>query len=93
MTSTSLHCTILEHQVDQKAKSGSNQLWRHDAEKHNGEHQTYTTRILMRERTLLPLCILEAIYIEKQITTTSMNEKNEWGHGGLVRLSARKGVT
>ena len=84
---------MLGHQAGQKAKSGSNPLWRHDAAKHNGEHQTYTTRIRRRERTLLPLCILEAIYIDKQITTTSMNEKNEWGHGGLVWLSARKGVT
>ena len=93
MTSTSLHCRMLGHQAGQKAKSGSNPLWRHDAEKHNGEHQTYTTRILRRERTLLPLCILEAIYIEKQKTKTSMNEKNEWGHGGLVRLRAEKGLT
>ena len=93
MTSTSLHCRMLGHMAGQKARSGSNPLWRHDAEKHEGEHQTYTTRILRRERTLLPLCILEAIYIEKQSTKTSLNEKNEWGHGGIVRLNPQKGLT
>ena len=93
MTSTSLHCRMLGHKAGQKTKSGSNPLWRHDSEKHHGEHQTYTTRILRRERTLLPLCILEAIYIEKQSTRTSLNEKNELDHGGLVRLNAQKGLT
>ena len=84
---------MLGHKAGQKAKSGSNPLWRHDLDRHQGEHQNYTARILRREQKLLPLCILEAIFIEKQIPKTSMNEKNEWGHGGIVRLSAKKGLT
>ena len=57
---------------------------------YGGNPQTYTTRILRRERTLLPLTVVEALYIEKQYPETSMNDKNEAGRGGLVRFTARR---
>ena len=37
MTSTSVHCRMLGHLEGQKAKSGSNPLYRHDLDVHNGE--------------------------------------------------------
>ena len=53
---------------------------------HNREVQTYQTRILASEKNLLPLCIMEGLYIEKQNYT--MNDKNEFGRGSLVRMTA-----
>ena len=76
--------------MDKKAKSRSNPLYRHDIDKHNGETQVYKCRILNTEKNLLPLCILEGLYIEKQDPTQRLNERNESGRGGLVRMIASR---
>ena len=68
-------------------------LWRHDRDSHGGEHQQYTTRILSKDRSVLPLSTLEALYIEKQIPGTSLNERNEFGRGSIIRLSAERAVS
>ena len=52
--------------------------------------QLYRTRILTSEKNLLPLCISEGIYIEKQNENHRMNERNENGRGGLIRLTANR---
>ena len=65
MTSTSVHWRMQGHLSGQRSKSSSNPLWKHDSETHEGNPQTYTARILRRERTLLPLTVVEALYIEK----------------------------
>ena len=57
---------MASHLKGQRAKSNSNPLYRHDRDHHHGEPQEYLTRILGRERSLLPLSILEGLYIEKQ---------------------------
>ena len=44
------------------------------------------------EMNILPLTVLEALYIEKQREGTSMNEKNEYGRGALIRLTAERNV-
>ena len=62
--------------------------YRHIRDVHNGEVQTYQTRILASEKNLLPLCIMEGLYIEKQNYT--MNDKNEFGRGSLVRMTANR---
>ena len=81
---------MVNHLKGQKSKNQSNPLHRHDLEIHQGEVQNYTTRILSSERNLLPLSVLEGIYIEKQRMGTTMNERNENGRGGLVRLTATR---
>ena len=53
-------------------------------EKHEGEAQRYTTRILTSERNLLPLAIIESLYIEQQYPGTSFNDRMEGGRGALV---------
>ena len=88
MTTTSVHWRMAGHLKGQKAKSSSNPLHRHDQEAHGGEPQEYLTRILGRERSLLPLNILESLYIEKQSPGSSINSRMEAGRGGLVRLVA-----
>ena len=72
MTSTSLHCRMIAHRDGQRRKYQTNALYRHDREEHGGEMQKYSARILTRERTLLPLNIVEGLYIEKQIEGTSV---------------------
>ena len=91
MTSTSAHCRMTSHLAGQKSKSSHNPLFRHDRDSHEGIPQNYTMRILNREKSLLPLSIVESLYIEKQIEGTSINEKNEGGRGGLVRMVAIRG--
>ena len=78
------------HLKGQKAKNSSVPLHRHDRDHHGGEPQEYLTRILGRERSLLPLNILGALYIEKQSPGTSINSRIEAGRGGLVRLVATR---
>ena len=85
-----VHCRMQGHLSGQRAKSKSNPLHRHDVEAHNGIPQLYKCRILARERCQLPLNILEALYIEKQRPLTSLNDKNEAGRGGLVRMRATR---
>ena len=79
------------HLSGQRTKSKSNPLHKHDVEGHQGEPQQYTARILASEQKQLPLNKLEALYIEKQIPDTTLNDKNEAGRGGIIRLRAVRG--
>ena len=90
MTATSVHNRMLGHLAGQKSSNMSNPLARHDKESHNGVPQTYSSRVIRKERTLLPLSVLEALYIEKQSPGTSLNAKEEGGRGKLVRLVASR---
>ena len=90
MTRTSVHWRMLHHLKGQKAKKSDNPLNRHDVDVHNGEVQNYVTRVLTAERNLLPLVVTESLYIEKQFLGTSMNDRQENGRGGLVRLTAAR---
>ena len=81
---------MIHHLKGQKLKISGNPLHRHDMEIHNGEVQTYKTRILTSEKNLLPLVVIESLFIEKQFKGKSMNEREENGRGGLVRLSAAR---
>ena len=92
MTRSSVHSRMLDHLRGQKSKSGSNPLFRHDRDMHNGDPQTYTARIMNCQRNILPLTVMEALYIEKQQEGSSMNEKNEFGRGALIRLTAERSV-
>ena len=93
MTRCSVHYRMISHLNGQKSKSSKNPLYRHDRDVNGGVIQSYTTRILQKEKNLLPLCITEGLYIEKQVKGTSLNDKNEFGRGSLVRLSATRDVT
>ena len=81
---------MIAHRDGQRRKYQTNALYRHDREEHGGEMQKYSARILTRERTLLPLNIVEGLYIEKQIEGTSLNGRNESGRGAIVRLQATR---
>ena len=88
MTRCSVQYRMELHLKRQKSKNSGNPLYRHDRDVHNGAVQTYQTRILASEKNLLPSCIMEGLYIEKQNYT--MNDKNEFGRGNLVRMTANR---
>ena len=90
MTRTSAHWRAHNHLQGQKSKSGNNPLHRHDVSDHNGEVQKYVMRILRTEKNLLPLAVSEGLYIEKQAPGSSFNDRNEYGRGALVRLTASR---
>ena len=91
MTRTSAHCRMQGHLSGQRTKSKSNPLHRHDVEGHQGIPQQYSCRILASEQKQLPLNILEALYIEKQVAGSTLNDKNEYGRGEIIKLRAVRG--
>ena len=93
MTLTSAYNRMLGHLQGQRSKSTKNPLYRHDLDKHQGEPHTYTTRVILKEKNLLPLCLAEGLYIEKQRIGTTLNDRNEHGRGSIVRLTASRDIT
>ena len=79
-----------KHNIGIGTNLALNKLHCHDVDIHNGVEQIYQTRILSTEKNLLPLCILEGLHIEKQNKLLSMNDKNEFGRGGVIRLTANR---
>ena len=90
MTRTSVHNRMLSHLRDQKGKKPSSPLHRHDVAKHDSQPQTYTTTIVAAEKKIVKLSCLEAIMIEKVPSNLLLNERNEKGRGGVVRISATR---
>ena len=82
-----------DHLRGQKSRRENNPLNRHDRDKHQGVPQSYKMRVLGKEQRILPLSVLEGLYIDSQKPGTSLNEKNERGRGGLIRLVATRGLT
>ena len=74
----------------QKAKSIGNPLHRHDHDHHNGHKQVYSCKPVASEKKIVRLYMNEALRIEKQDRSASMNDKMECGRGGLVRISATR---
>ena len=83
---------MVGHKKGQHYKQPGNPLFRQDRDCHQGEPQKYSFRILSREQKLLPLNIIEGLYIESQQPGTSLNERNENGRGGLVRIQATRAI-
>ena len=65
-------------------------LYRHDVRHYNGERQKYETTIVASEKKILKLSCLEAVHIEKHPDINLMNERNERGRGGVVRITAAR---
>ena len=86
MRSTSMHYRMLAQVDGRRRKQSSNALFIHERDVHGGQEQSYTARILTREQILLPLNLIEGLYIEKQKIGTTMNGKNESGRGSIIHL-------
>ena len=68
-------------------KCSKSPLHRHDRETHHGEMQKYSMRKIGSEKKIVRLACLEALEIERLPPELSLNERNEQGRGGVVRIS------
>ena len=48
---------------------------------------------MARDKGVLPFSIVEALWIEKQIPETSLNERNEFGRGSIIQISAERAIS
>ena len=90
MTRASLHSRMIDHLDGQRRRLSKNPLWRHDRDHHNGTPMTYVTTIEASERKIVRHHVNEALRIERQDPTFSMNERQENGRGGIVRITASR---
>ena len=90
MTRTTAHNRMLSHLKDRDRGKQSSPMYRHDRDKHDSSKQEYTMEILASEKKIVRLSCLEGILIEKQPSHTLINERNEKGRGGIVRISATR---
>ena len=67
-------------------------MYRHDYDAHNGTKQLYKARIIAREKRIVRLYCIKALYIERQDRTLSMNAKMEGGrtNSGVIRITATR---
>ena len=71
MCMVSLHNRQLTHRTEHKAHNKSNAMVKHEIDKHDGQIQNYTCRMVTVEKGLLHLSLREAILINGQINGTS----------------------
>ena len=88
-TGTSLHAWSLLKLKSIKAKDQSNALANHIRLVHGDIPTTFTMRLMSSHRTVLNIFKTEAVFIEKQVVGSSMNQKREGGRGGLVRIGTQ----
>ena len=90
MIRCSLHNRMMTHLKGQIAKSSKSPLYRHDVKCHEGVTQQYHCTVLATESKIVRLSCNEALRIERQNPQYTMNERNEGGRGGIVRLTATR---
>ena len=90
MTQCSLYSRMMAHLKGQSAMSSNSLLYRHDMKCHGGVTQKYHCTILVTETKIVCHNCNEALRIEKQNLMYTMNERNEGGRGGVVRLTATR---
>ena len=92
----SLHNRHKTHREQHNKRNPSNVMVKHEEEKHNGERQNYTAKLIQTDKGLLHTSLREAILIAGQHFGTSMNDRLERGKGtGIIRIepTMRHGVT
>ena len=48
---------------------------------------------MAKDTKVLSFSIVEALWIEKQIPETSLNGRNEFGRGSIIRISAERAIS
>ena len=86
MTGSSMHARAKAHVASMHAGDRNNALARHVQNAHAGIAQSFSMSMCTTHRTVLSRYKSEAIFIEKQLPCTSMNDRIEGGHGGLIRM-------
>ena len=92
-TRTSLHNRMQSHLKSQKSKQMSNPMHRHDLSHHDGNVQKYICKLVGTERKIVRLYTKEALEIENIDEKHKMNKKEEFGRGGLVRITAHRNMS
>ena len=90
VTRTTVHNRMESHLVSQKYKHNHSPMWRHDLDAHEGTHQEYVCTIIGNERKIVRLYMREAIEIEKLNFGQKLNDRDERGRGGIVRITAQR---
>ena len=91
MTGTSLHARGKSHLTAVRLKTKSNALALHCINAHEGIMQQFLMKSCTSHRTVLSCYKTEAVYIERQMIGSSLNNRLEGGggRGGVIRLSIR----
>ena len=93
-TGRCVHSRMVEHQKAVQSGQRSNALAKHQLAKHNTEDPNFKTEILKAGiRFNSDRFVREALHIRDANDDASielLNQKGEWGHGGIVRLRADK---
>ena len=79
---------MLDHLDGQRRKKSKNPLFRHDRDLHQGSPQPYVTTIKASEQKIVKLHCNKALRMERQDPAIRINERQEGGRGGIVRISA-----
>ena len=90
MMRCSLHSRMMAHLKGQGTMSTKSPLYRHDVKCYGGVAQNYNCTILATEAKIVCLNCNKALRIEQQNPQYTMNERNEGGRGGIVRLPATR---
>ena len=90
LTRTTVHNRMEQHLKAQSQKKSDSPMFRHDCDVHNGAKQSYHAKIIAREKRIVRLYCTEALHIEKQDRSLSINAKMEGGRttSGVVRFRA-----
>ena len=90
LTCSSLHSRMLDHLKGQRGNKNTSPLYRHGRDCHEGEPQKYLTTIEASEKKILKLHCNEALRIERQNPALRINERQEGGRGGIVRIATSR---
>ena len=92
LTRTTVHNRMEQHIKAQQQKLSSSAMYRHDCDVHNGVAQSYSTKIIAKEKRIVRLYCSEALHIERQDRQLSINVKMEGGrtNSGVVRIRATR---
>ena len=92
LTRTSVHNRMNVHLLGRRYKKNSSPMWRHDRDTHGGNPQEYSCSVVGHERKIVRLFNREALEIERLTDEQKINDREECGRGGLVRITAHRQV-
>ena len=90
LTRTTVHNRMNAHLQSRKNKNNSSPMWRHDREAHEGNPQEYSCLVVGHEKKIVRLYNREALEIESLTGEQKLNDREECGRGGIVRITAHR---
>ena len=90
LTRTTVHNRMNAHLQGRQNKKNHSPMWRHDRDAHQGNPQEYSCLVVGHERKIVRLYQREALEIEKLTGEQKINDREECGRGGIVRITANR---